>query len=291
VAKARLRAGGPMTRPLRCIPWAAVAVLTALVAGCAAVPTSGVVESATVPPGPGGTGSGRSCCGLIMQGPAPDWGPQQIVNYFLLASADFANDHAIAREYLTGAANKAWHPGSAVTVIAQPPVVTLPRRPFRSQTAAVVQVQAQEVATLGASGQYSPAPGGQQQLTWQFGVQSIDHRWRIAILPSGGVGQSSHELLLTKALFQLAYEPRNLYYFDPSGKVLVPDPVFVPVDLSDPGTALVNALLRNTPGWLEGAVASAFPRAAGPPSSISACPARPLPSPVCGLWRHSLSGR
>jgi hypothetical protein len=260
VAEAGLRAGRPATRPRRCIPWAAGVALSALVAGCAAVPTSGVVESATVPPGPGGgTGSGRSCCDLIMQGPDAGWDPRQIVSNFLLASANFANDHAIAREYLTAAANKAWRPGSAVTVIAQPPDVTLPRRPVRSQNATVVQVQAQELATLGASGQYNPAPGGQQQLTRQFGVQSVNHRWRIAILPASGVGQPSHELLLTKALFQLAYEPRNLYYFDPSGKVLVPDPVFVPVDSSDPGTGLVRALFRSPPGWLEGAAASAFP--------------------------------
>jgi hypothetical protein len=194
-----------------------------------------------------------------MQGPAASWDPQQIVSNFLLASESFANDHAIAREYLTVAANKAWRPGSAVTVIASPPAVTLPQRPFRSQNAAVVQVQAQEVATLSGSGQYTPAPGGQQPLTRQFGVQMVNHRWRIAVLPSGGVGQPSHELLLTKALFQLAYEPRNLYYFDSSGKVLVPDPVFVPIDSSDPGTALVRALLHSPAGWLAGAAFSAFP--------------------------------
>jgi hypothetical protein len=194
-----------------------------------------------------------------MNGPQPDWDPQQIVSGFLLTSANFTNDHAVAREYLTPAANKAWHPGSAVTVVAQSPNVTLPGHPLRSQNAAVVQVQAQEVATLSGGGQYSPAPGGQQQLTWQFGVQLVNHRWRIASLPSSGVSESSSDLLLTKDLFQLAYEPCNLYYFDPSGKVLVPDPVFVPIDSSDPGTGLVQALLRSPAGWLAGAAFTAFP--------------------------------
>ena len=196
---------------------------------------------------------------MIMNAPQPDWGPQQIVSGFLLTSANFTNDHAVAREYLTAAANKAWRPGSAVTVVAQPPDVTLPGRPLRSQNAAVVQVQAQEVATLSGTGQYSPAPGGQQQLTWQFGMQLVDHRWRIASLPSSGIGQPSRDLLLTKDLFQQAYEPCNLYYFDPSGKVLVPDPVFVPIDSSDPGTGLVQALLRSPAGWLAGAAFTAFP--------------------------------
>jgi hypothetical protein len=196
---------------------------------------------------------------VIVEGPQPDWGPQQIVSGFLLTSANFTDDHAVAREYLTAAANKAWRPGSAVTVVAQSPDVTLPRRPFRSQDATVVQIQAQEVATLSGGGQYSPAPGGQQQLTWQFGMQLVNHRWRIAILPSNGVGQPSGDLLLTKDLFQQAYEPCNLYYFDPSGKVLVPDPVFVPIDSSDPSTGLVQALLRNPAGWLAGAAFTAFP--------------------------------
>ena len=74
--------------------------------------------------------------------------------------------------------------------------------------------------------------------------------------------QPSHELLLTKDLFQLAYQPRNLYYLDPAGKGLVPDPVFVPVDSGDPAVDLVRALLIPPQGWLAGAVLSAFPPAA-----------------------------
>src|ERR1022692_3574857 len=123
---------------------------------------------------------------------------------------------------LTAAASKGWHPGSAVTVIKQPPVVTVSRGLFGSPSTAVIQIEAQEVATLSGSGQYTPAPGGQERLTRQFGLQSVNHRWLIASLPSGGAGSFANELLLTKDLFQLAYEPRNLYYFDSSGQVLVP---------------------------------------------------------------------
>jgi hypothetical protein len=262
VAEAR-----PGPRTGRRVPWAVAAVAgalaAALAAGCAAVPTSGVVQTAAIPPGPGsGGGGGQGCCGLLMVEPQAGWDPQQIVSNFLLASGNFANNHGVARDYLTAAASKAWHPGSAVTVIKQPPVVTLTRRPFGSPGATDVEIQAQEVATLSGSGQYSPTTGGQQQLTWQFGLQLVNHQWRIASLPSGGSGQLSNELLLTKDLFQLAYEPRNLYYLDSTNQVLVPDPVFVPVDSSDPGTGLVQALLSSPAGWLEGAAASAFPPAA-----------------------------
>ena len=76
--------------------------------------------------------------------------------------------------------------------------------------------------------------------------------------------QPSHELLLTKDLFQLAFQPRNLYYLDPAGKDLVPNPVFVPVNSGDPAVDLVRALLIPPQGWLAGAVLSAFPPAAVP---------------------------
>ena len=79
---------------------------------------------------------------------------------------------------------------------------------------------------------------------------------------STSVDQPSHELLLTKDLFQLAFQPRNLYYLDPAGKDLVPDPVFVPVNSGDPVADLVRALLIPPQGWLSGAVLSAFPPAA-----------------------------
>jgi Lipoprotein LpqB beta-propeller domain len=251
----------PGARARRRIPWTVTgALLAALVASCAPVPISGAVQPATIPPGPGsGAGGEQGCCGLLMLGPNSGWGPQQIVSNFLLASANFANDHAVAREYLTAAASKTWHPESAVTVIKQPPVATLVRRVVGSQSAAVVQIEGQEVAALSGSGQYSPAPGGQQRLTRQFGLQLVNHQWRIASLPSAGAAQASNELLLTKDLFQLAYEPRNLYYFDSSRQVLVPDPVFVPIDSFDPGTGLVRALLGSPTGWLEGAAFSAFP--------------------------------
>jgi hypothetical protein len=98
----------------------------------------------------------------------------------------------------------------------------------------------------------------------------VHNQWRIARLPTSAttklpatsVDELSHELLLTKDLFQLAFQPRNLYYLDPGGKGLVPNPVFVPVDSGDPAVDLVRALLIPPQGWLAGAVLSAFPPAA-----------------------------
>jgi hypothetical protein len=232
-----------------------------LVAGCAAVPTSGLLQHTALPAGAGSGQQGTHCCAVIFNQPAPGWSPSQIVENFLLAGADFADHHAIAREYLTAAASRSWQPGPgpAVTVIADPgPRVTPAQRLFGSQDTTVVEISASELGQVSTSGQYIPAEGGQAQLNQAFTLQRVNRQWRIAALPSGGV----NELLLTKDLFQLAYQPRNLYYLDLAGKGLVPDPVFVPVDSGDPAGDLVRALLVSPQRWLSGAVLSAFPPAA-----------------------------
>ena len=250
---------------LRWLPTVLVAVT--LAAGCADVPTSGLLQHTGLPAGTGGEQQGMDCCGYIMTGPGPGASPSQIVQGFLLASADFGNHHEIARQYLTRAASRSWQPGPgpAVTVVASPLTVTPAPPAFGSRNTAVVEISAQQLGNVSTSGQYIQAEAGQHQLNQEFTLQKVDHQWRIATLPkksSADVDQPSHELLLTKDLFQLAFQPRNLYYLDPAGKDLVPDPIFVPVNSGDPVADLVRALLIPPQGWVAGAVLSAFPPAA-----------------------------
>jgi hypothetical protein len=280
-------------------------VAVTLAAGCADVPTSGLLQHTALPAGTGGVQQGTDCCGYIMAGPGRGASPTQIVQGFLLASADFANHHEIARQYLTTAASRSWQPGPgpAVTVVAEPPTVTPAPPPFGSRNTIVVEISAQQLGNVSASGQYIQAETGRHQLDQEFTLQRVQREWRIATLPqppgtkasATGVDQPSHELLLTKDLFQLAFQPRNLYYLDPAGKNLVPDPVFVPVDSGDPSADLVRALLIPPQGWLSGAVLSAFPPAATlrhpveiPPGSKTAVVDLGLPKSATG--NASLAG-
>jgi lipoprotein LpqB-like beta-propeller protein/sporulation and spore germination protein len=241
--------------------WLVVA-LTALatVAGCADVPASGPLQSTKLPAAVGGQ-QGNPCCAQIMSPPQPGWGPVTIVQNFILASAEYTNDHAIAREYLTTAANSAWQPGPgpAVTVIASTPNVSSVLPPqLNSPKTAIVEITAKKLGAVNSTGQFTPAPDGQATLNQSFGLRQVNGQWRIDRLPAQG-GKVSRELLLSKDFFQLAYQPRNLYYFDPYYKNLVPDPVFLPVNTADPATVLVDALLADPQGWLEGAAYSEFP--------------------------------
>ena len=247
-------------RPL--LRWLVVALAAlATVAGCADVPVSGPLQTTKRPASVGGQQQGNPCCAEIMSPPKADWSPVQVVQNFILASEDFTEDHAIARQYLTAAANSTWHPGPgpAVTVIASSPSVSslLPPQLNPPKTL-IVEITAKELGAVNSTGQYIPAPDGQRTLTQRFGLRLVNKHWRIDSLPAV-TGKFSRELLLSKDFFQLTYQPRNLYYFDPSYKNLVPDPVFLPINTADPATALVDALLAEPQGWLEGAAYSGFP--------------------------------
>jgi Lipoprotein LpqB beta-propeller domain/Sporulation and spore germination len=236
------------------------AILAALLtAGCATIPSSGPVES-TPTPAPQGGGGGAT---VIVEPPQRGWTPEQVVSGFLLASSSFTHHHAVARQYLTPAASRLWQPGSEVKIPARTPKFS-PLSPKLngpdSQTNVIVSWQ--ELATLNSSGQYQAAPRPWPARRQVFTLVSVHGQWRISRLPSPGPGKVSHELLLPSVLFRLNYAPRNLYFYGQPGQpdqVLVPDPVFVPVQSRDLVTTLVKGLLHDPRGWLENAAVTAFP--------------------------------
>jgi hypothetical protein len=231
-----------------------VAALAFAVAGCATVPTSGPVE-----PARGGTGQPQLYPQLIAVRPQPKWGPEDIVLGFLHASATFTNDHAVAREYLTPAQSRKWHPGWAATVVAGQPTLHS-QVPLRNIVGGApgsktdtITLTGQHLATLSDSGQYKSSQGAS---VYRFTLVRNGGVWRISQLP----GPSSL-LLLTKPDFVNVYQPRNLYFFTTSGRWLVPDPVFVPQQTTNTvlATGLVTALLAKRQGWLTGATSTRFP--------------------------------
>jgi Lipoprotein LpqB beta-propeller domain/Sporulation and spore germination len=242
-------------RPPATAAFAAALLAAGALAGCAEVPSSGPVQNAGS--GQSGVSQEQDYSQPIPVGPDPGWTPTQIVEGFLAASASFASNHAVARQYLDTQKQRSWKPGWAVTVVGATPtasIVKLPKQ-FAQQPGngvAHVEVTGQPVATLTGSGQYLVSSGPPTK-SFSFILDKINGLWRIASLPS--------TLLLTQADFQRVYQPRDLYYLAPSGRTLVPDPVFVPQQATDTdlATGLVNALLEVPTGWLSGAAGSGFP--------------------------------
>jgi hypothetical protein len=232
------------------------AALAAAVAagGCSTVPTSGPVQQV----GAGQIGISQENPQPIPVPPGPGWTARQIVSGFLAASASFAGDHAVAREYLDSTAQRSWKPGWAVTVVSTTTTSNAPaiRRQVSGQVQQLDQVKVTglPVATLTDTGLYLASPGSSSE-SYDYSLAKINGQWRIDSLPKS-------QLLLTETDFEQVYQPRDLYFLTPSGRTLVPDPVFVPqqATTTELAAGLVRALLENRDqGWLAGAAGSGFP--------------------------------
>jgi len=255
--RARAPAGPGRCRPAGAKACATVAALAAAVAaaGCSTVPTSGPVQQV----GAGQVGISQENPQPLPVPPGPGWKPTQIVSGFLAASASFAGNHAVAREYLDSIAQHNWKPGWAVTVVSTPPT-TSNAAPIKKQVSgepqelAQVKVTGLPVATLNDNGQYQASTGSSSE-SYDFSLVKINGQWRIDTLPTS-------QLLLTETDFEQVYQPRDVYFLTQSGRTLVPDPVFVPQQATntDLATGLTNSLLADPQkGWLSGAAVTGFP--------------------------------
>jgi hypothetical protein len=236
----------------------AAGLLGLLAAGCAAIPSSGYPQSTPTPAPVGGGGGAPDCCRMILRGPQQNWSAAQIVRGFLLASASIAHDHALARQYLTKDANKAWQPRKGVTILAPAPQARqLPGRVTSPGGKLTVLVTGQKVATLTSTGQYEPTPPNDSRAN--FTLVPVNGQLRIDGLPLGTAQHPTHQLLLASDLFHLVYTPRNLYYYGMRDQSLVPDPVFVAAEDPDPGSELIDDLREDPSGELQNAASTAFP--------------------------------
>jgi hypothetical protein len=244
-------------------------IVATLTAGCVSMPGSGAVKSYTITQGPGSQSQPFSQ--IYPNPPGNNWKPDQIVQGFLTASASFANAQQVAREYLTPEESRAWTPNwSAVVFSNDPTVRSVPYLSAGQRNQATVTVTGTVQANLSGSGSYAvpsaKAQEGQQPFTFKLVKSKSNGQWRIS--------QAPRELLLTSDLFNYDYQLRNLYFFDPSGRFLVPDPVYVPkratpVDLMD---GLVHDLITPPPGdWLSssGATKTAFPAGTKPIGDVT----------------------
>jgi hypothetical protein len=238
---------------------AALLVAALSATGCVSMPSGGPVQSYPVTQGP--DAQNQPYVQIQPQPPGADWTPQEIVQGFLTASANFGNYPQVAMQYLTPDEQKAWDPFWSAIVYKTGPNVAAPTTyppKAKNPTTATVEVTGAIQANLLGNGSYSvpsaSAPGGSPD-TPLFQLAKVGGQWRIADAPP--------ELLLTSNSFANDYQLRNLYFFDPLARFLVPDPVYVPLrakpgDLMD---QLVNELIAPPDDWLSGgATKTAFPR-------------------------------
>ena len=195
--------------------------LLAVLPGCAGVPDSSAPQA---------IGTVERPEPKQLPVPNPAMSPDQLLREFLKATADPANRHVAARQFLTESASKDWDDqGSALLI--DKVVFT----ETRSAEKVSVTMQADILGSISDVGVFETGDG---KLPDPGPIELVQtaNGWRINRLPNG--------VFLDWQQFQAAYKRYTLYFIDPTGKTVVPDPRYVAV--SDPDllpTELVNKLV------------------------------------------------
>jgi hypothetical protein len=193
------------------------------VTSCVGVPTEGPVVEAQQ------QGQNQALQPIANNPPPPAPGATQedIVSGFLDAMTATPLSTRRAQEFLTTTAREQWQP---LRVLAY-------HRQRLQLSGSDVVLRLLGVEQVGAVGQWQGrTSAGESRIS--FPMTRQDGEWRIAQAPDA--------LIVPDDFYDANYENASLYYFDPTGRILVPEPVHVPQG-TQLATSLVNDLLLAAP--------------------------------------------
>ena len=243
--------------PLRALAAVGVVVAGIVGSGCSAVPATFTAHVPTSGPIKQGEELGGvrddQVIRVIARPPRPGMTQMQVVQGFIDASASFDGDHAVARQYLTSEASRAWDTNAGVRIYQSALSLT--------DLGGTVRASGPQTGVISSIGRLSVSEAG-TVLTTTFDMVRVDGEWRIEAAPTG--------LLLSQSDVDRSFRSYPVYFFNPGFKALVPDPRMVPVSAAGTATTLTRALLGGPSEWLQPAVRTAF--AAGVRLSVDAVP-------------------
>ena len=209
-----------------------------LLAGCVSLPESGPVVE--VEEQAGGAADTGGAAAIDARPPQEGQSAAEVVKGFLDAMQAWPTELATAKEFLSSEARATWNPqGTIVYEDALPPAGGGGR----------IEVRLGGAHRLDARGGWQGAvPAEDSALS--FDVVTEDGEYRIDDLP--------RSLVVPETWFEQRYRQVALYFPDPSGQVLVPEPVYVGDD-STFASSLVSWLLRGPGRALRGVVTSQLP--------------------------------
>ncbi len=216
---------------------ALLAALVVAVTGCAQLPTSGPVRHETS----AALDEPLDAPYFDPPGPAEDGSPSAIVSGFFVAQQANPLSTRVARQFLSERVRSTWQPNRGTIVYDA--LTVLP-------TSRGATVRLSDVRRLDARGGWRGGePGETEDL--EIDLVSEDGQWRI--------DNPLPQLVVPASFFDRAFERTNLHFFDQTGTVLLPDPVFIPRG-EQSATNLVRGLLAGPGEALAEVSRSAFPR-------------------------------
>ena len=223
------------TRRLRLLLVGLLAPVVLAAAGCTGLPTSGpIVETTSVPE----VDQVRPM-GIDPDAPEPGASRAEIANGFLNAMKAWPRSFDVARSYLAGDAQAAWSPEQSTITYAD-------RGPL-TEVGNTVALRLVDPARLDEKGAWAGALlGDDSQL--RLRMVKEDGEYRIVDPPD--------EQIVPNDWYAERFRRANLYFLDPTSRILVPEPVFVPVG-EQLASTLVQRLLAGPPA--DGVTTTAFP--------------------------------
>lgn len=209
--------------------------LALALSACAGLPTSETVER-----GLPVQGAPVQEVQALPVGPEEDASREQIVASFLRASSSFADDHDVARSFLTADLARQWRPTSGVLVYEGEPQLT-------ADEDGTVLAEVTVRGTVDQDGYLVEVPRGTTQ-THRFEMERVRDQWRIAAFPEGA------GLWLSEINYERQYTHAAIHYVTPRGGLLVPDVRWFPHDGLP--TSLASAQIGPVPDYLVGAAAT-----------------------------------
>jgi hypothetical protein len=215
-----------------------VLAVLSLLGGCVSLPDSGRV---TTEAGQGTVDDRAGSYDYTPLGPRRGATPRKIVDGFLLAMLASPQSMAVARKYLTDEGRAGWFP-EKTTLVHGSKVVAGSGRVFR--------VSLDQTDQLDERGRWLGRVGGDRGVDYDLEVVRERGEWRIANPPDA--------LIIPRDHFESRYRQYFVYYFDPSGQVLVPEPTYLPHG-DQAATLLVRRLQNGPDPRLDGVLSSYIP--------------------------------
>jgi hypothetical protein len=192
-------------------------------AGCVSLPDQGPVRSRTV----ADTGENETLVDYTPAGPHPGSSRRVLVEDFLTSMRATPTTTHVAREYLTTGRSGRWAPERGTVVYGSQQLLPGP--------GGRLTLRLRDVVELDGRGDWLGDPTHGRGHDYLLRLVRHGGQWRIADLPD--------RLLVPRTHFDSQYQQYSLYFFDPSGQVLVPEPVYVPRG-DQATTLLLSGLLQ-----------------------------------------------